>query len=116
MSSTSHKNSTGNYQQEQATFQKKREYDFYPGAKVNTLICLPGDGLLCSRMHPTMLSNNSVDIESDLFGIGSSNLVKKKPIVLPEIKNLKSLAIFEKRKVQLPALLEILPNQRPFNI
>lgn len=115
MSSTTHKNSIGNYQLEQAKFQKRRDYDFYSGANVNTLVCLPGDGLLCSKMHPSMLSNNSVDIESDLFGIGSSNLVNKKADVLPEIKKLKSLAVFQKRKIQLPALLEILPNQRPFN-
>ena len=36
-----------------------------------------------------ILSNNAADIESSLFGIGSTNLVEKKPDVNPSINKLK---------------------------
>ena len=117
MSSTTHKNSTGNYEAEQKRFQRQNDYDLYQGRSVNNLTCLPGNGLLNAKYHSSLLSHNAIDIESQLFGIGSSNLVNKKTIILPKLKEIKSLSIYQKRNViQLPELLNILPNQRPFNI
>lgn len=116
MSSTSHRNSGGNYEQEQNYFLKRKEYVHYPGRTVNTLTCLPGDGLLGVKYHSSILSKNAIDIESQLFGIGSTNLVEKKKIVLPQLKHLKSLAITQKQKIHLPESFQLLPNQRPFNV
>ena len=117
MTSTTHKNSVGNYEAEQKRFQRLNDYDLYEGRSVNKFTCLPGDGLLNAKYHPSLLSHNSIDIESQLLGIGSTNLVNKKPIILPKIKELKTLSIYQKRDiVQLPELLKILPNQRPFNV
>ena len=116
MASTSHKNSTGNYKEEEQSFLKRKEYTHYLGKGINNLTCLPGDGLIGAKYHSSILSKNAIDIESDLFGIGSTNLVKKKTIVLPQLKNLKSLSISQKQKIHLPTDLHIVANQRPFNV
>ena len=117
MASTTHKNSVENYKAEQKRFQRINDYDLYEGRSVNKLTCLPGDGLLNAKYHPSLLTNNSIDIESQLLGIGATNLVNTKPIILPKITDLKTLSIYQKQNiVRLPELLEILPNQRPFNI
>ena len=115
MSSTTHKNSIGNYELEQNNIMKRNDYNLYKGRMVDTVICLPGDGLSGARYHSSLLSENSIDIESNLFGIGSTNLVKKQIPVVPRIKNLNSLSMYEKQFTHLPLPITIIPNQRPFN-
>ena len=80
MSSTSNKNTPGNYQLEQLESQKQRAYHNYQGRSVNNVNCLPGDGLLSGRCPSMILSHNCTDIESELFGVGSTNLVHAKTI------------------------------------
>ena len=86
MASTQSKNTIGNYNQEQLAFQKNRDYDDYLGRVVNTRTCLPGNGLLIGKMTPMVLSRNYTNIESELFGISSTNLVYQKAPVVPNLK------------------------------
>ena len=60
-----------------------------------------------------ILSNNACDIESSLFGIGSSNLVNKKPNVVPKLNKLDNAQFFDRLNVSMPVPLVIEKEQRP---
>jgi hypothetical protein len=113
MASTRTKNTPGNYELEQWVNNATVTYSTaeYRGLPPQTHF--PGNGLLAGNVYKTQLSNNSCDIESALFGIGSTNLVNPKSPVEPEIKYLQSLNISEKVPLLIPAALTIQPNQRP---
>jgi len=112
MASTRDKNQPANYSLEQYSLEKQRQYlqnNIYAVTE-KTMFC--GDGLLTGRLANTQLSNNAVDIENFLYGIGANNLVEKKPDVVPEIKYLDSLNIFKKNPTQLPKPLVTERGQR----
>ena len=112
MASTRTKNTPGNYDLEQSTFEKNVDYctAIWRGAPPQTHF--PGDGLLAGNVSRTQLSNNYCDIESMLRGIGSTNLVSPQSPIEPEIKYLQSLHISNKLPLYIPAPLMIQPNQR----
>jgi len=114
MTSTRNKNSVGDYHYEQTAMLKQNEYYTYvhgsQGMAKQTN--LAGDGLIHGRIACSQLSNNSCDIESFLFGIGSVNLVNPKPTPVAELKYLPSLSIIDKQTLLLPKPLVIEPNQR----
>tara|TARA_B100001057_G_scaffold466904_1_gene524491 strand:- start:98 stop:451 length:354 start_codon:yes stop_codon:yes gene_type:complete len=60
------------------------------------------------------LSHNSIDIESQLFGIGSTNLVKEKEAVNPDFKKLPTVSFFERPNVVAQEKVDELKGQRPF--
>lgn len=113
MSSTRTKNTTGNYDLEQ--WSHGRNVDWctaeYRGPPLQTYY--PGDGLLAGTVSRTQLSVNSCDIESMLFGIGSTNLVIPQEPLEAQIKELKSLNVHTKIPLLIPANLVVQPNQRP---
>ncbi len=115
MSSTRNKNTPSDYLAEQSALQKQSLYQTYlhgPAGECETTY-FPGDGLVGGRFAPTLLSNNACDIESYLYGIGSTNLVNPLPTLQPDIKPLQSLNIVEKNQVILPKPLVIEGRQRP---
>lgn len=115
MASTRNKNTPGNFEADQVGKMKQADYLTYihsqSGKPVETMF--PGNGLLTGRIGPTELSRNTWDIESFLFGIGSTNLVEPKEKPVAEIKSLKSLNIIDRLPVIVPNPLIIEPNQRP---
>jgi hypothetical protein len=104
MSSTSSRNTAGDYQLEQHAF------DRYFGlvTTVNgaqgrpTTVNLPGNGLLTGKMFSRDLAMNYTDIETQLFGIGSTNLVQPKAPVVPQINPLPSLNIASRIPTLIP--------------
>ena len=81
MASTRNRNTPGNYQLEQnlnacnynlATYIHGTQGQGYTRH-------LPGDGLIVAQMHSRDLAENYMDIESQLFGIGSTNLENPLP-------------------------------------
>jgi len=113
MASTRTKNTPGNYELEQWSYDRNVSWSTaeYRGPPPQTN--LPGDGLLAGNVSRTQLSVNSCDIESMLFGIGSTNLVEPREPVQAKIKELPSLNICTKIPLLIPADLVIQPNQRP---
>ena len=114
MASTRNKNSRGDYDLEQYSIQRQTTYIHYEhssyGKPIETLYA--GNGLVHGRIPGCNLSNNPEDIESYLFGIGSTNLVSEKPIPTPEYKSIKELSIVDRMQMILPAPLVINTNQR----
>ena len=61
-------------------------------------------------------SKNSVQIESSLFGINSTNLVNPEKPILPKLIKLPEVSYFEKIQTFMPEPIVINNNQRPFPI
>jgi hypothetical protein len=116
MSSTRNKNTPGNYALERWSDAKiNTELMYIHAAQGQAMTTqLPGDGLLASKIAGRDLANNYCDIESALFGIGSTNLENPLPKVNPEINYLRSLNIIQKTPSMVkPQKYDIQPNQRP---
>lgn len=74
---------------------------------------LPEIGFNASYLPKQLLSSNAVDIESDLFGVGSSNLeIEKKPVVARTYR-LQTHSFFERPEVIIPNEFVLERNQRP---
>ena len=117
MTSTRNINTTGNYELEEKQFRKINEHinyiHSYNGPPHS--VSIPGGGIAPpSRMNRDSLSENSIDIESSLLGIGSTNLVKKIPKVVPKLNDLSSTTFFVRPPLIIPAPLVIDGYQRPF--
>jgi|UniRef100_A0A6C0JR93 hypothetical protein len=115
MSSTRSKNTPGDYRAEHNRFNNANDYlinkDHSYGQPVSTYF--PGDGLLPGRVASENLSYNNVDIETQLFGIGSTNLVNHKGESAPQIKPLHSLSIINRTPIIIPEPLIVHKDQRP---
>jgi len=116
MTSTTAKNSPGDYALEQLQNTRQFDYNIYQHSSYGqaTRVLLPGDGLMVPKMTSRELSNNPEDIESFLFGIGSANLVNPKPKFVGRLRELESLAIYQKPRVLLPEPLVVRHNQREY--
>ena len=73
-----------------------------------------GDGLLMGRMASDNLSSNACDIESQLRGIGSTNLVNPQKEVQPKFHHVKSLNMIDRLAVVIPEPLIVEKDQRPY--
>lgn len=115
MASTRNKNTPGNFELEQKSINQHKEWLLYEngasGKTQNTY--LAGNGLLVGRYGPEQLSNNAVDIESFLYGVGSTNLVNPQGSVNPSLKSMRSLNVIEKTPVYIPKPLVVERGQRP---
>jgi hypothetical protein len=114
MSSTSSRNTPGNYQIEQHTF--TRYFGLVTadnGAQGRpTTVNLPGNGLLIGKMHSRDLAANYTDIETQLFGIGSTNLVQPQAYMPPQINTISSLNIASRIPTLIPDALVVEPHHR----
>jgi hypothetical protein len=84
----------------------------YTGKAANNHTFLPGNGLLSGRMGHSQLSYNGCDIESQLFGIGSTNLETYTIPAAPSLKQMRSLSIIDKTAIFLPEPLNISTTER----
>jgi hypothetical protein len=117
MASTRNKNTQGNYNLEQVQKTVMRDWFVYPnaasGAAYNTK--LPGFGFNHGKIGSSVLSNNSADIESYLFGINSTNLVTPQGPITPQLNSLDSISLFPKPDLIMPIPQVIPKYQRPFS-
>lgn len=115
MSSTSNKNTPGNYALEQRMNVLVDSYRTYLHSAAGEAYTnhLPGNGLLPASNARSHLCGNYCDVESQLRGIGSTNLVNPQTPVVPQFRTLDSLSIMHKLPVILPEPLVVENNQRP---
>jgi hypothetical protein len=102
MASTRNKNTPGNYSLEIEGKQAQAQYKMYESYSVPGETVQPGDGLLLGKVGPAKLASNYCDIESQLRGIGLTNLVTPNPDVVPELNNLRSLNIIDRMPLIMP--------------
>jgi hypothetical protein len=118
MASTRNRNTRGDYDLEQATYKTSRIYNNYEHGAQGCAFrpSIPTIGLMPNHMPRNTFSKNSVDIETMLFGINSSNLVKPQKPVKPEFKRIPTSVFFDRLPVHMPKPLVIENNQRPYPI
>ncbi len=115
MSSTRNRNCPGDYRLEQQIHQLQRQYMSYdnsPFYGVSTNTQLAGFGVVGMKAAHRILSENFCDIETQLFGIGSTNLVDPKPEVIPNIYEHSSWDLVTKIPTIIPANEPTPTNQR----
>ena len=116
MTSTRSKNTPGNYCNEQWSIEKQGSYLVYKDSVVSQTTMFASDGLLPARVGSSELAYNYTDIESYLFGVGSTNLVKPLPDVVPHVKDLNSLSVIDRLPVYVPEPLQVACDQRQYPI
>ena len=118
MASTRNNNTPGNYCLQQRSYDESRNYLINANSPHAAAHCtrLPGNGLLPGQVPWTQLSYNAVDIESFLYGINPTNLVKPEPCLTPELKKLEMANIFKTEPTYIPEPLVIQKGQRPFPV
>lgn len=115
MTSTRNKNTTQDYTLERKKTYTTEEYIFNNDYAVSNKTRLPDFGLNMPSLPRDKLANNSVNIESSLFGIGSSNLEKPQVPVNPEIiANTFGESIINKKPLYIPEPFNLNSNQRPY--
>ena len=114
MASTRSRNTPGNYCLEEWSYGKQSSYCTYKEYAIASPTLMAGDGLVQGRLPDTELSGNPKDIESFLFGIGSTNLVSPQAPVHPELKQINSLAIMTKVPLIMPRDLVVQNDQRQY--
>jgi hypothetical protein len=117
MTDTSIKNSQGWYQQEQKAISRQLDHNVWKFKCIAHDTRFPCAGINMPMMtngyNNNVLSNNASDIESSLFGIGSSNLVKPKKPTKPNLNHIGDIKFFNYLERTMPNPLIIENNQRP---
>ena len=117
MASTSLKNLPGQYCKEKTAQHQHRENLVNKNKKVPLVSRMPDFGTNMGNMAGAythnVLSNNTADLESFLFGIGTSNLVKPFTEPRPDVNYLENLKFFDKPGYCMPKPLVVEKRQRP---
>jgi len=116
MSSTRNKNSQINYNLEKSTKEKILNETFYIHSSSGRPIsdCIPALGYMPSHISRDALANNAIDIESQLRGIGSTNLETPCTVVTPSINTLEFKDYFDRpQSIIMPYPLVYENHQRP---
>jgi len=105
MASTRNRNTVGDHALEQHKY--ARQFEFYDHNKSSYLgiaydTALPGNGLVGMKADSRVLSRNYCDIETELFGIGSTNLVAPKAPVVPDVYKLDTQHLSKKLNTFMP--------------
>jgi hypothetical protein len=115
MASTRNNNTNGNYRLEQRNYHLANTYIGYEHSAYGqpAYEAIPCFGVTPSKMSRDTLSHNSIDIESYLRGIGSTNLVQPLEPVVPKFKSVQEVSYYERLPLFVPQPLVIENNQRP---
>jgi hypothetical protein len=115
MASTRDINSEGNYCLEQkARMAIQNNLAFYNAPNGHAFDPAYPELYRQGYMPPDNFSFNPTDIESALFGIGSTNLVEAKAPTVPQFKPMQTVSFFKKPDVvKSPTFMPLL-DQRPF--
>ena len=118
MASTRNNNTPGDYCQQQKSYKQSLDYNEYQYSQVGRAYknALPCMGITPSHMPREAFSQNSIEIESALFGINSTNLVNPQKPVVPQLKQLPGLSYFERLQTFMPEPLVVEKYQRPFPV
>jgi len=111
------KNSPGQYCLEQKALYNQQKYLHLKNSRVPSINKFPGLGINSGNMsggyYDNVLSNNTANIESNLFGIKQFDLTKKQEKFIPELNKLDSQEFFKTPRVFIPEPLVIQKGQRP---
>ena len=116
MTSTRNKNTQLNYNLEKSNTEKLLRENLYLHSSSGRPIseCIPSLGYIPSHISREALAHNSIDIESQLRGIGSTNLETPYEHIIPSIINLEFKDFFDRQpNIIMPYPMVYENNQRP---
>ena len=118
MTSQNLKNSFEMYCQDQTRQQRLMLTRLDKDSQIRNDRCIPDLGInmqgLSGGYNNHVLSNNTADIESNLFGIGATNLAKPKTHRFnPSINDRKNCKFFDTPALVMPSNFVVNNNQRP---
>lgn len=117
MSSTRLNNDKAEYCQQQRDARLAEQFALYKYKCISNDSAFPCVGINTPMMtngyNNDLLSNNASDIESALFGIGSTNLVRAKAPVVAKINKLPNKKFFTRPESFIPEPLVVEKFQRP---
>jgi hypothetical protein len=113
MASTRNKNCPGDYKLEQHVNTYIDSHSVNKIATVAYQNYLPGDGLLPAKTPRKVICENYTDVESQLFGIGSTNLVNPQAPVTPSFQPIQTLNVIDRIPIMVPQPLVVENGQRP---
>jgi hypothetical protein len=118
MASTRNRNTPNDYCLQQRDSSLAHNYISYKNGQQGQAFspAIPSIGYMPTYMPRDTFSHNSVDIESSLRGINSTNLVNPEEPLKPEFKTVPMRPFFETLPIIMPNPLVIENNQRPFPI
>jgi|688.fasta_scaffold307943_3 hypothetical protein len=114
MASTRNINTLGDYSLQQSG----NNYVFNNGIDINRIYSqnfYPGNGLLPAAYPLNITCTNQINIESELFGIGSTNLINPKiNKETPNFTNIQHIDFTKRLPIYLPEPIIVNTNERPF--
>ena len=113
MASTRSKNTQGDYQLETRLNLEHSAYLGFEQYGHADTTYFPGDGLIGAKISNVQLSKNYCDIESELRGIGTTNLVNPHVPTVAQINNLKSMTFMKRVPLIIPTPIVVNTNERP---
>ena len=117
MASTRLNNDKGWYCQQQEGIRKYEEHELWKFKCISNQTAFPCAGINMPMMtngyNNNILSQDAPDIESALFGIGSTNLVKPKKPTIARLNSVGDIAFFRRLPVYMPEPLVVEKCQRP---
>ena len=113
MASTRNKNTPGDYELEQNINIQINAYKTLRSSTFAYENYFAGDGLLVGKTPRETICFNYCDVESELFGIGTTNLVKPKMPVVPSFNPIKSVTMINRIPILIPQPLVVEKGYRP---
>ena len=116
MASTRNKNTKCDYNLQQQAYRQNQNYNLFKNSQYGSAYnnAFPEFYYTPSHLPRQFYTENSIDIESALKGINSTNLVNEPELVVPVFKPIMFDCFFEhSNRVLLPQPLFMEPNQRP---
>ena len=117
MASTRLNNDKVEYCQQKRDWRLSEQFALYKYKCISAQSAIPQVGInmpmMTSGYNNNILSNNASDIESSLYGVGSTNLVTPKKEMTPRLKKLPSVSFFDRMQTVIPEPLVIQNGQRP---
>ena len=117
MASTRNNNMAAEYCNESRLNGLAKDYTLYSNSSygVAHVTHFPDLTVIPGKRPRETISKNPIDIESALFGINSTNLVKPASPVNPQMIPQTDLMFVKPREIFMPEDLVLDKNQRPFN-
>ena len=113
MASTRNINMKNDYCLEARSYEKKSDYNLFKNKRIANKTMMPCAGVNIGHIPNSELSWNAVNIESQLFGIGSTNMVENKAFEALRAKKMDNISFFDRMEVYIPEPLALEKNQRP---
>jgi len=115
MASTRNKNSNCDYKLEQKQQKHIREnLAFFNSPNGHAYSSAFPEHYRQGYMPADNFTHNSIDVESTLFGIGSSNLEEKNSPAIPQFKKMPTISFFKTPEIVKSEKFKHLEHQRPF--